>query len=210
MEHLLNQSTEQTAIARLKDGDLDGMEVLVNHYYTRAVRTAYLVTGDPHLAEDVVQDVFLRLVDTIHHFDSRRRFAPWFYRSVVNHAINAARARQRLAPPGTSSNTPGEPLDEWITDALPGPEEALEAQELRTAVWQAIEKLSPDQRAAVVLRYYLEMDESGMVVEMQAPRSSIKWWLHSARKKLHSLLLPFYPIDPPDLLAPDEKPNRSA
>ncbi len=204
MEHSRKQTTEQTAIARLKRGDLDGMEVLVNLYYTQAVRTAYLVIHDPHLAEDVVQDVFVRLVDTIRQFDARRRFAPWLYRSVVNHAINAARARQRLVPLDSPLTTLDEPLDAWITDALPGPEEALEKQELKRAVWQALEKLPPEQRAAVVLRYYLELDETEMAAKMQAPRSSIKWWLHSARKKLYSLLLPCHPIDSANRLAPDK------
>ena len=75
------------AILRLKWGDISGLDALVERYQVRALRTAYLITQDTALAQDVVQDAFLSTYRAIRGFDLRRPFAPWFMRSVVNSAI---------------------------------------------------------------------------------------------------------------------------
>ncbi len=78
---------EQEAILRLKDGDIGGLEFLVHRYQLKAVRTAYLVTRDLGLAEDVVQDSFLQVHRSIRSFDTARPFEPWFLRSVINASV---------------------------------------------------------------------------------------------------------------------------
>ena len=59
---------EEQAIQRLKRGDVGGLEILVHHYQVKAVRTAYLITGDVELAEDVVQEAFLKVCSAIRTF----------------------------------------------------------------------------------------------------------------------------------------------
>ena len=81
---------EREAIARLNRGDIAGLETLVRQYQVQAVRTAYLITRDRALAEDIVQAAFLRVYERIGQFDTKRPFGPWFLRSVVNDAIKAA------------------------------------------------------------------------------------------------------------------------
>src|SRR5512134_2876428 len=78
---------EQRAIQRLKRGDIGGLEILVSRYQVRAVRAAYLITRDPGLAEDVVQDCLIRVCSSIYGFDDTRPFEPWFMRSVVNASV---------------------------------------------------------------------------------------------------------------------------
>ena len=80
---------EKSAITQLKQGDIGGLETLVNLYYLGAVRTAYLVTRDRGLAEDVVQSSFLRVYQNFDQFEPSRPFAPWFRRIVINNAIRA-------------------------------------------------------------------------------------------------------------------------
>ena len=53
---------------------------------------------------------------------------------------------------------------------------------------QAIQSLPPEQRAVVVMRYYLDMSEADMSAKMERPLSSIKWWLRDARKRLSELI----------------------
>jgi RNA polymerase sigma-70 factor, ECF subfamily len=179
---------EREAITRLKRGDIGGLESLVGLYQVRAVRTAYLITQDRALAEDVVQAAFLRAYQQIDHFDSSRPFAPWFIRSVVNAAIQAARRAERQ----TSLDIPiaeGDlSLADLLPDPSPNPDEGHEKGELQEAVWAALKKLPPEQRAAVVLRYYLDLSEAEMADEMNAPPGTIKWRLHTARKQLRVLL----------------------
>ncbi|MGJ3240923.1 MAG: RNA polymerase sigma factor [Anaerolineae bacterium] len=85
---------EHEAIRQMKQGDINGLAVLVNRYQTRAVRVATLITRDQSLAEDVVQATFIRIYKKIDQFDTTRPFAPWFMRSVVNGALQTMRKQQ--------------------------------------------------------------------------------------------------------------------
>lgn len=181
---------ETQAIARIKRGDLDGLEMLVRRYQGKAVQAAYLVVRDRGAAEDVVQAAFLKAVERIDQFDSSRPFGPWFLRSVVNAAIDAAQQQKHLL--SLDGETEGEPsaFADWLTNDAPYPEALVETREVRLAVRRALDALSPEQRAAVVLRYFLEMSEAEMTGALHRPPSTIKWWLHSARKRLRELLQP--------------------
>ena len=89
---------EHQAIARLKRGDIDGLETLMQLHQVRAVRTAFLITRDRALAEDVVQAAFVRVYERIAQFDSNRVFEPWLLRIVTNDAVKAATRRERFVP----------------------------------------------------------------------------------------------------------------
>lgn len=176
---------EREAIRRLQRGDISGLATLVRRYQVQAVRAAYLVTQDCQQAEDVVQAAFLRAYQRIEQFDPERPFAPWFYRSVVNAAVQTARRSQRqVSLDGGEEIT----LADLLPDPSPAPDETIEAVEMQQAVRQALQQLSPEQRAAVVMRYYLDLSEAEMAAEMQVPPGTIKWRLHNARKQLRFLL----------------------
>lgn len=184
---------EQAAIARLKQGDIGGLEVLVLQYQVQAVRTAFLITRDRALAEDIVQAAFLRAYERIVQFDARRSFGPWFLRSVVNDAVKAAVRRKRQVPLEVSSEGEETSLADLLADPSPGPDDLVEAAELRRTVWAALGKLPPAQRAAIVLRYYLGLSEAEMADELACPPGTVKWRLHAARKRLRTLLRPLWP-----------------
>ncbi|MGF1470131.1 MAG: RNA polymerase sigma factor [Rubrobacteraceae bacterium] len=177
---------ERTAIERLKEGDIDGLEILVKEHQIRAVRAAYLIVRSRPLAEDVVQGAFVKAYEKIAHFDLRRPFAPWFTKIVVNDATKAAKRRERTVPLQDSDDEP----DIQLADTALGPQELAEASEIRRRVWFALEKLSPVQRAVIVQRYYLGMSEAEMAKDGMSPPGTIKWRLHAARKRLAKLLGP--------------------
>jgi len=184
---------EREAIARLKRGDVGGLEPLVRQYQVQAVRTAYLITRDRALAEDIVQAAFLRAYERIGQFDAGRAFGPWFLRSVVNDAVKAAARRERLVPLEISAEGGQTSLADLLADPNPGPADQAEAADLRQTVWDALGKLPPTQRAAIVLRYYLGLSEAEMVGELDCPPGTVKWRLHAARKRLRRLLRPLWP-----------------
>jgi RNA polymerase sigma-70 factor (ECF subfamily) len=93
---------ENEAIVRLKQGDVRGLEILVKTYQLKAVRAAYLIVGDRALAEDVVEDAFLRVYERIGQFDPLRFFEPWFLRIVVNIARRCLCRAARLLAPSSS------------------------------------------------------------------------------------------------------------
>jgi len=176
---------EQQAIARLKHGDLGGLEFLVQQYQVQAVHSAYLIVGERPLAEDVVQTAFLKIAHKINQFDPHYPFRPWFLRTVVNDAIKAAKRQQKSVV--LEEPADGEVAD-WLMDKTPRPEELAEAGDFRRKVWSALQQLSPEQRAVIIQRHFLEMSEADMVEKLQVPASTVKWWLHSARKSLKVLL----------------------
>jgi len=175
---------EQQAIARLKQGDLNGLEALVKQYQALAVHTAFLIVAERAPAEDIAQAAFLKAAKKIAQFDESRPFKPWFLRMVVNDSLKAARGRSRTP----SLDAPSEALLAWLTDPAPGPQELVETGDLQRVVWDALRQLTPEQRAVIVQRHFLEMDEAEMVRELQRPPSTVKWWLHSARQRLKTLL----------------------
>ncbi|MDO9028519.1 MAG: RNA polymerase sigma factor [Candidatus Roizmanbacteria bacterium] len=176
---------EQEAIQRLKRGDVGGLETLVYSYQVKAVRKAYLITRDPHIAEDVVQDAFIQVYHAIRGFDATRPFEPWFMRSVVNASVKIMQGSARQVQVGDEA-------DESLLAELAAGVESVEAQvefiESQNQIWDAMQKLSPRQRAVIVQRYFLEMSEAEMAEESGTATGTIKWILNAARERLRGLL----------------------
>lgn len=175
---------EEDAIRRLKRGEVGGLETLVILYQEKALQTAFLITGNRQVAEDVVQDSFLNVYRSIRHFDESRPFAPWFLRGVVNTAVKAVVSSKNKV------HDVGDPFSTFEDLLAEGQslEEQSESSDFTQRVWRAVQRLSPRQRAAVVQRYYLEMSENEMASEMKAAPGTIKWLLSDARKHLRALL----------------------
>jgi RNA polymerase sigma-70 factor, ECF subfamily len=176
---------ERDAIARLKAGDIGGLEVLVRRHQVEAVQAAYLITRDRSLAEDLVQGAFLRAYERIAQFDQTRPFRPWFVRSVVNDALKACTRRGRqVRLEGLADGR----LDRATNGAHPDLEELVESAETQGQIRLALERLSPTLRAAIVERYFLGLTEAEMVQSAACPPGTIKRRLHDARARLRRLL----------------------
>jgi RNA polymerase sigma-70 factor (ECF subfamily) len=176
---------EQLAIQRLKQGDISGLEFLVNRYQVKAVRTAYLVTRDLRLAEDIVQDCSLQVYRSIRSFDSARPFEPWFTRSVINASVKTMQKPARQVEVGEEAD---ESILAELSSRVDSVEEQVESIEFQNQVWDAMQKLSPRQRAVIVQRYFLEMTEAEMARETGAAPGTVKWLLNAARERLRGLL----------------------
>jgi len=171
---------EQDAIARLRRGDIGGLEVLVRRHQHAALRVAFLIGRDAALAEDIVQEAFLRAYARIDRFDPARPFGPWFLRVVANDTLNAVTRHRRT------------PLDPALLGALPdralGPEALLLAAETEAEVRAALDRLAPAQRAALVARYYLDLDAAAAARHFRVPPGTVRRRLHDARARLRRLL----------------------
>lgn len=175
------------AIRRLKRGEIDGLEILVARHQARAVRTAYLITQDQALAEDVAQETFLRIFQRIQSFDESRLFEPYLMRSVANAALDAVQKTKRERPFDSDGDT--DEVERLISRAISVEAEA-ELGELQSQILTAIAGLPPRQRAVIVQRYYLEMSENEMAQQLHAPAGTIKWLLNAARLRLRAILKP--------------------
>ena len=170
---------EVEAIAALRCGDLKGLPTLVDLYQLRAMRVAYGITWNRMDAEDIVADAFVRLIDQIPKYDTRRPFGPWFVAMVTNLALQSLRPRRRLA-------------DAVDTDfalcslAADGPDPAVlaEHRELRRLLVSAMAKLSPTERAMIVLRFFEDLDLRSIAQVLNRPEGTVKSTLHRALEHL--------------------------
>ena len=173
---------ESEAIDLLRHGDISGLEELVQRYYIHAVRTVYLITRDHAIAEDIVQAAFLRVYERIDQFQAARAFEPWFIRSVVNDALMLERRKSQIP----------DALSDYQASLLPAYNPTLDEVLLRAetseALWATLGKLSINQRAVIVMRYYLDMSEVEMASELDCPPGTVKSRLHAARQRLRQLL----------------------
>ena len=178
---------DQAAIRRLKNGDIRGLEDLITHYQTKAIRAAYLITQDRAMAEDIVMDTYLDIYAHIASFEEGKPFEPYFLRCVVNKTLNTIRINKREM--SFDSEDAMRRLMDLLAQAVPV-ETQIEAADLESQILNAIAELPARQRMAVVMRFYLEMSEAEMAAALNAPRGTVKWLLHKARVQLQSLLDP--------------------
>lgn len=176
--------TEQEAIAQLKRGNIEGLRLLVEHYQLKAVRVALLITRDRALAEEVVQDAFLRVHERIAQFDDSRSFEPWFMRIVTNGALKALRRRKFEMPLRNLWHG----ADGQRTLHELGPAGQALRSERRLRVRKALTQLTPKQRVAIVLRYYLNMSGAEMADVLSISERAVKARLTAGRRRLQELL----------------------
>jgi RNA polymerase sigma factor (sigma-70 family) len=146
---------EAELVARARRGDAAAYEELVRMHQAIAFRTAYVVTGSAADAEEAAQDAFVKAYRALGRFRPGHPFRPWLLKIVVNEAHNRRRAagrRAALALRAADEIRPG--------DAAPSPEAVALGGERRAQLLAALERLSDEQRLAIVCRYFLELDEA--------------------------------------------------
>lgn len=182
---------EHAAILRLERGDPGGLEFLVRKYQVRAIRAAYSITRDSEQARDIVQAAFLRACERFDQFDASKSFGPWFLRSVVNDALKAATRNRRQV---SLEDFDEEELVDFLSDTASDPEQAAESTEMYEAVLAALDRLTPEQRAIIVLRYYFGWTDADIAQQFARSRGTVRRWLHDARGRLRELLAPWHPF----------------
>lgn len=134
----------------------------------------------------MVQETFLRLYRSIGSFDEARRFEPWFLRSVINACLRLMKRSRREVPLEDSDDLAG---FDRLAARLDSPQVQVEAAEAEREIGQALEELSPRQRAVIVQRYFLEMSEAEMASHSGTAPGTIKWLLNAARQRLREILV---------------------
>lgn len=184
--------SDETAISQLKAGQIKGLRSLVEQYQAQAVQAATLIVGDPSLAEEIVQEAFLRVHAKIGQFDTSRPFKPWFFRMVVNDAVKMASRQRRWVSLEVFNDDAGyqgmlQRLDAFTNE----PEEAVQRNELVEEIKRALDRLSPTQKAAVVMYYFLDLSTAEAANRLNCAPGTARWHLSVARERLRSLLAPF-------------------
>jgi len=166
--------------------------------------------GSPHEAEDLAQEVFLRVYRARKKYRPRSKFSTWLFTIANNLALNALRSRQRrpVVPLNIkeSSSLGPRPQEQLVRDKGSSPSVRIQQQELATIIQKALENLNERQRMAVILNKFEDMNYVEIAEVMNLTTQAVKSLLSRARMNLRTVLEPYLYMDgeaPPK--APEEE-----
>jgi len=160
------------ALARdARNGDMGSFEGLMRRYQRRVYALAYHHLRDPDEAQDLAQEVFVRLYRNLDRYDPERPFEPWFWRLAGNVAATYRRRRRTAAE-----------LPDVAAAAVMSRDEVLPLE-------RALADLSEDLRLPVLLHYYVDLPLEEIATAMGLTVSAVKSRLHRARAVLRRLLV---------------------
>lgn len=172
---------------------------LVEHYQRRLVGILGHIVGRPDEAEDLAQEVFLRVYRTRKRYHPRAKFATWLFTIANNLALNALRSRQRKPtvplPAQESGPLGARPVEQLVRDVGPAPSQQLAHQELAAVIREALAGLNERQRMAVVLNKYEDLNYAEIAEVMGLTTKAVKSLLSRARCRLRDALMAYLSVD---------------
>jgi RNA polymerase sigma-70 factor (ECF subfamily) len=173
---------EHEVVHRLKAGDLQALNELMNQHKDEFYRLAYRILGNKEDAEEILQDTFLRAYQKIASYEGKAKLSTWLYRICVNRCLNRLESRKTRAAKMTGmeeiQNLPD--LHDTVAE--------YEAAEWRETINHAVDRLKPDQRILISL-YYLQAFSCAEISDiLQQPLGTVKTHLFRARNSLKKIL----------------------
>lgn len=180
----------------VREGSAVAFEQLVARYQDRLVRVLDHLVGDRDQAEDLAQEVFLRVYRSRNRYQPGAKFATWLFTIANNAALNAlrSRARRREVHLAAHDSGPfrGRPLDRMLqASSSQMPARQFDKAELREIVRLALESLNERQRMAVLLSKFEEMGYADIAETMEMTPQAVKSLLARARVNLREVLAPY-------------------
>jgi len=173
---------EDELVLHMQEGSLEALGLLYDRYRQMVFRTALAITGDREAANDLLQDVFLRLYRFADHIDPGRPLEPWLYRMTANLAYTWVKRRQRWL-------RPLEDLVDWIAGAgKDTPHEAAELNDDWRELQEALLSLPIQQRLVIVLYYLNDLSLHEISDILDIPTGTVKSRLHYGRITLKKRL----------------------
>jgi RNA polymerase sigma-70 factor (ECF subfamily) len=178
---------DATAVAQARAGDEEAFRLLVERHSRALFKLAYRMTGNEHDAEDVVQDAFLKAYRSLDRFEERSQVGSWLYRIAANCAFDVLRRRQRRDSRVESLD--GEDVLEPEAHG-PGPDRLALGGDVRRHVEAALERMSPRERAAFVLRHFEGRSVKEIEAALGIDTTSVKQSVCRAVRKAREVMAP--------------------
>jgi RNA polymerase sigma-70 factor, ECF subfamily len=180
---------ELERIRRARGGEPEAFRLIVEAYSQPLWRAAFRILGDPGVAEDAVQETFLRAWRALDRFDEKAEFSTWLYRIAINAAIDKRRERKRREPFSAA-------LPEDVDGRVTARSTAADPQ--RSALWrdlveharEAIAGLPETERTAILLRHFEGCSITEIATALGAKESAAKQAVFRAVQKLRTVLGP--------------------
>jgi RNA polymerase sigma-70 factor (ECF subfamily) len=174
--------TPDDLVERMQSGDLDAFEEFFTTYKRQVYATALAITRDPFLAEEILQDCFVKTYKVRERLDPSRSPLPWLHRVTINLCYSRVSRRRHLAEPITSLIT------NLVVDLAARPDQVVESREVLEVLQRGIDALPPKQQTAIIL-YYLHGYSLAEAAEIaRCNVGTMKSRLHYALKALRARL----------------------
>jgi RNA polymerase sigma-70 factor (ECF subfamily) len=166
-------------LRKAQKGDERAFSLLVRAYELPVYNYVYRLVGDRSLAEDLTQEVFIRVYQGLANFSLRCRFTTWLFQVTKNRVLDELRASERR-PRAVVALDDVPPLE--VVDA---PFERLEAID---AVWRAVEALNVDLKMALLLRDVVGLSYTEIADSLEITLATVKWRIYKAREEVQLAL----------------------
>ncbi len=195
MSKSTGQLSDKEIVERFNSGDNSVFSVLADRYLNKAYQIAYGILGNKQDAEEVSQDVFVRIYKALTKFRGDAEFSTWMYRIAVNLAKNKYRwnksrgSKKNISIQASLGNDEGSfSLEDRISDESPLPYEKVELSEFEQNIMDEIEELPELYREALILRNVEEMSYEDIAKVLGCKLGTIKSRIARAREELKSRL----------------------
>jgi len=173
------EQPDPDVLRRAQKGDERAFAVILRAYETPVFNYVYRIVGDRALAEDLTQEVFVRVFQALPRFSLRCKFTTWLFQVTKNRVLDELRARERRPQAVIAIE------DAPRLELVDPPVERLETIE---AVWRAVRDLNPDLKMALLLRDVAGLPYHEIADSLEITLATVKWRIFKAREEVQQAL----------------------
>ena len=182
--------SDEALMLQLQTGDLSSFDTLVKRWEKPLLNHCYRIINDIALAEDLRQEIFLRVYRSAKTYRAAAKFSTWMYRIATNLCLDTlAKQRRRKETPIAAYLEPeSEDFGDWLTDPSDKPDEVAVKKETESRVRLTLARLPEDQRVVVTMRHYNGLKFHEIAEILGCPVSTVKSRMAAGMQRLSQML----------------------
>ena len=167
---------------------------IVEAHQEKVRNTCFRFVKNPEDADDVAQEVFIQVYESLGHFRKDSELSTWIYRIAVNKSLDFIRKKKRKKRFAQLTSLFGfnEEKEEVVLPATDNPQQDMEAKEDKQVLNSALDQLPENQKTAIMLSKYEGFSNKEIAEIMEVSLSAVEALMHRAKKNLHKLLYDYY------------------
>ena len=186
--------SDESLMLRYAKGDVDAFEKLLERHRQPLFGYLCRILKSRQLAEDIFQEVFIRVMNSRGRYKKSAKFSTWLYRIAHNTCVDALRREsyrktESLSSPKGGENGYERTLEDAMASTNPGPDVEFDRQQFAEVLRKCIERLNPEQREVFVLRQYQDLPFREIARVTSASESTVKSRMRYALKSLRTMLI---------------------